>query len=79
MHSSLVGSLDSLVDPEDESDPEETTDSHADANDDIAIAGRANPGRRIVSRRGGHTGRSGEWESGIDLRSELTLNASLVE
>ena len=77
MNSHLVGTLDSSVDPENETNPKETTDRNVDTDNDIPVSSTA----RIGIVDGSLWVRDGigssEREGGIDLGGELSLNTIL--
>lgn len=77
MNSHFVGSLDSSVDPENETDPKETTNRNADTDNNVSVSSTA----RIGIVDGSLWVRDGigssEREGGIDLGGELSLDTIL--
>jgi hypothetical protein len=77
MNGHFVGSLDSSVDPNDQSEPEKTSDRYTNTDDDISVSSTTRIRAVDTSLRVRDGIGSSEWEGGIDLPSELTLNTRL--
>ena len=78
MDSHLIGSLDTSVDPEYQSEPQHTSDRDTDTDDDVSISCTA--GTRIVDcpLRVRDIVGCGQGKGSIDLRGQLTSNTRLV-
>lgn len=74
----LVRSLNSPVDPEDQREPEDTTDRNAYPDDDISVSGAAGTGIIDGTLRIGDIIGCGKREGGVDLSGELSPNTRLV-
>ena len=77
MNGHFIGSLDSSVDPNNKSEPEQTSNRYTDTNNDIPVSSTARTGAVDTSLWVWDSVGSGEWEGGIDLPSELTLDTGL--
>ena len=77
MNSHFVGSLDSSVDPENETDPKETTNRNADTDNDIPVSSTTRIGIVDSSLWVRNGIGSSEREGGIDLGGELSLDTIL--
>jgi len=77
MNSHFVGSLDSSVDPENETDPKETTNRDADTDNNVSVSSTARIGIVDSSLWVRNGIGSSEREGGIDLGGELSLDTIL--
>jgi hypothetical protein len=77
MNGHFIGSLDSSVDPDNQCEPKKTANRYTDTNDDISVPGTTRIRAVDTSLRVRDGIGSSEWEGGIDLPSELTLNTRL--
>lgn len=77
MNGHFVGSLDSSVNPEDQTEPEKTSNRYTNTNNDVSVSGAARI-RAVDSRlRVWNSIGCGQGEGGVDLGSELTLDTRL--